>query len=126
MLLAILFLLALDGQRLCAQTGAGKDTSALLQSFYPTAESRVARWQRLITWAAPAGPRPTSVIAGLARRASYRRQRDPGEPAPGRLAPTRGDSPAVCLQPSTEPAALPSFVTGREAMLTDWRGTLDR
>src|SRR3954463_11857961 len=50
MLLAILFLLALDGQRLCAQTGVGKDTSALLQSFYPTAENRVARWQRLLTW----------------------------------------------------------------------------
>src|SRR4051812_22528887 len=50
MLLAVLFLLALGGQRLCAQTSAGEETSALLQSFYPTAETRAARWQRLITW----------------------------------------------------------------------------
>src|SRR3954469_7356844 len=35
--------------------------------------------------AAPAGLRPTSVIAGLARGASDRRYRDPGEPAAGRL-----------------------------------------
>jgi oligoendopeptidase F len=58
------------GGRLSAQSASAPDTPALLRSFYPTAQARAARWQRLTSWItqlekSPARPRTPQALLDL-------------------------------------------------------------